>query len=215
MKNINLISYKMTNDSGFAPNPFHGFLTLANCKPGIRKSGRRKIGDWIAGFTSSELNGDSVGEERLVYLMKVTDIVTYEEYWNNPKYKVKKPKLKLARIKNKAGDNIYKPLIRNAKLPGHFKQIPNKFHFIKNKKDDLSGLNVLISKYFFYFGCKPLIIDNSIKPSIPPSQHPYGYKTKDQEIAKAFVDFVKKHPVNKVINYPIGMQDNKSKNKCR
>nr|WP_269667332.1 hypothetical protein [Polaromonas naphthalenivorans] len=28
----------MTHDSGFAPNPFHGTLTLATCKPGIRRT---------------------------------------------------------------------------------------------------------------------------------------------------------------------------------
>ncbi|WP_198140678.1 Nmad2 family putative nucleotide modification protein [Polaromonas naphthalenivorans] len=30
--------YLMTHDSGFAPNPFHGTLTLATCKPGIRRT---------------------------------------------------------------------------------------------------------------------------------------------------------------------------------
>ncbi|MGE3595803.1 MAG: hypothetical protein AB7N70_09645 [Dehalococcoidia bacterium] len=43
------MSYKMTHDTGFAPNPFWGCLTLATCKPGIRQT--RGPGDWIAGFT--------------------------------------------------------------------------------------------------------------------------------------------------------------------
>ena len=37
----------MTRDYGFAPNPFFGFCTLANCKPKIRKSAN--VGDWIIG----------------------------------------------------------------------------------------------------------------------------------------------------------------------
>jgi Nucleotide modification associated domain 2 len=61
---MRLFSYKMTNDSGFAPNPFWGRLTLATCKPEIRKA--KRVGDWIAGFTSRELCRDPIGSERLV-----------------------------------------------------------------------------------------------------------------------------------------------------
>lgn len=39
----NLYAYAITRDLGFAPNPFHGFCTLATCKPGIRKTA--KVGD--------------------------------------------------------------------------------------------------------------------------------------------------------------------------
>ena len=83
MDDIRLFSYKMTNDNGFAPNPFHGFLTLANCKPLMIKS--KKVGDWIAGFTSKKLNKDELGKEKLVYLMKVTEIETYYDYWTKSK----------------------------------------------------------------------------------------------------------------------------------
>jgi hypothetical protein len=72
----------MINDSGFAPNPFHGLLTLANCKPYFRK--HKKEGDWIAGFTSQGLNGDIVGDERLIFLMKVTSKIDYGKYWGIP-----------------------------------------------------------------------------------------------------------------------------------
>jgi hypothetical protein len=37
-ENVRLFTYKMTHDSGFAPNPFYDILTLATCKPGIRKT---------------------------------------------------------------------------------------------------------------------------------------------------------------------------------
>jgi hypothetical protein len=37
----------MIDDTGFAPNPFHDFLTLATCKPDIRK--KAQIGDWVLG----------------------------------------------------------------------------------------------------------------------------------------------------------------------
>lgn len=72
---MRLFSYKMTHDTGFAPNPFGHTLTLATCKPQIRRS--KKQGDWIAGFTSKALTGDRVGEERLIYLMQVGKNCTY------------------------------------------------------------------------------------------------------------------------------------------
>lgn len=71
--------YKTTHDSGFAPNPFFGMLTLATCKPGIRRSAQ--IGEWIAGFTSGQLCGDAVGRERLVCLMRVDQKITLAAYF--------------------------------------------------------------------------------------------------------------------------------------
>lgn len=41
---MRLFAYKMTHDTGFAPNPFWGYLTLATCKPKIREKKRRGIG---------------------------------------------------------------------------------------------------------------------------------------------------------------------------
>ena len=48
-----LYSYKMSHDNRFAPNPLFGVLTLATCKPQLRKNA--KVGDWIAGWTSSHI----------------------------------------------------------------------------------------------------------------------------------------------------------------
>ena len=79
---LRLFSYKMTDDTGFAPNPFWGELTLATCKAKIRYS--KEKGDWIAGFTSDYLCGDPVGREKLVYLMKVEDKLPFKEYFFQP-----------------------------------------------------------------------------------------------------------------------------------
>ena len=57
-------AYKITHDTGFAPNPFHGYLTLATCKLGIRL--KAKVGEWICGFDSKKLSGSPIGKEKLV-----------------------------------------------------------------------------------------------------------------------------------------------------
>lgn len=79
---MRLFSYKMTHDTGFAPNPFGHTLTLATCKPQIRRL--KKQGDWIAGFTSKALTGDQVGEERLIYLMQVGKKLHLRDYYSDP-----------------------------------------------------------------------------------------------------------------------------------
>ncbi len=48
---MNLYSYVVTHDYGFAPNPFGGVLTLATCKPRIRQS--VVAGDWVMGTGSA------------------------------------------------------------------------------------------------------------------------------------------------------------------
>ena len=60
---MRLFSYKMTHDSGFAPNPFGYTSTLATCKPQIRL--HKSVDDWIAGFTSRTLAGHGIPVSRI------------------------------------------------------------------------------------------------------------------------------------------------------
>jgi hypothetical protein len=46
---MKLYCYIVTHDTGFSPNPFHGYCTLACCKPTIRRTA--KEGDWVVGLT--------------------------------------------------------------------------------------------------------------------------------------------------------------------
>ncbi len=182
-----LFSYKLTHDTGFAPNPFWGFLTLANCKPFIRLSKRE--GDWIAGFTSEKLCGDVVGKERLVFLMEVTEKKPFADYFLSPRFKKKRPNLNKIQHIYKAGDNIYKPT-PSQKTYAEFEQLPNPYHNENNKEHDLSGKFVLISEKFFYFGSEAISIRPDFRPSLPKGQHPHGVLTHDQAIVKNFINFI-------------------------
>lgn len=149
--------YKMTWDTGFAPNPFHNVLTLATCKPNVRKLAQ--VGDWICGWTATTVkNSDEkvihkgkVGEEQLIYLAKVTQKISFAEYWEQ--YSQKRPTPKIEDDKtlpiSSLGDNIYKPLPE-----GGYEQISNDSHKEKDKKRDLSTDNVLVCEEFYYFGTK-------------------------------------------------------------
>jgi len=185
---LRLISYKQTHDTGFAPNPFHGFCTLATCKPRIRKT--KQVGDWIAGFTSKEMykGRSKVGEERLIYLMRVTEKLPLECYYSDPRFTVKRssdPADPSAPCITSIGDNIYE--LRD----GTWIQHPNRSHLPYDIPKDTGGVNALISTEFFYFGSEPLPIPPEIRPDIPRFQSAYGVQTADVIRAQAFVDFVR------------------------
>jgi hypothetical protein len=193
---MRLFSYKLTDDCGFAPNPFWGILTLATCKPQIRRY--KKEGDWIAGFTSGTLCGHAVGRERLIYLMQVKHKVPIAQYFRDPKYAQKIPNQKSRCAVERAGDNIYRPRRGPASAPSDFVQLPNDHHcdmkggcrLGDTQRHDLSGLNVLIAVRFAYFGRDAIEIPASYRPEVPAGQSAHGVLAADTARAQAFVDYV-------------------------
>lgn len=97
---MRLYVYVLTHDTGFAPNPFHGYCTLATCKPVIRRGA--DIGDWVVGVGSTQ-NGQ---EGQLIYAMRVEEAMSFEEYWTDPRFQLKKPAL-TGDQEFRCGDNIY------------------------------------------------------------------------------------------------------------
>ena len=190
-----LFSYKITHDTGFAPNPFHGFCTLATCKPQIRKS--KRVGDWIAGFTSKTLCGDAVGDERLVYLMKVTDKVELEDYWQDSRFRKKRPRLRSNKVEDKTGDNIYQP-----KAEGGFLQMPNMNHDVHEMQHDLSGKYALIGEVFYYFGRDAIFLPPDLRPTTPIVQSGHGWGTKDPDRVKRFLEYIQENYEMGIIGYP-------------
>ena len=175
MENDNILyCYTMTHDTGFAPNPYHGVLTLATCKPLIRKYA--KVDNWISGWTGNAVHDkqgeiDRKGAGRLVYLAQVSEVLSFQQYWE--KYPIKRPlelcnensiskkgcgcsvKGNIISDHNDCGDNIYKP---DEKDPSGFIQLKNRHHGKEQQEHDLSGENVLICKDFYYFG-----VENAIR----------------------------------------------------
>lgn len=97
---MRLHSYVVARDYGFAPNPFFGVCTLATCKPKIRSAAT--IGDWVTGTGSKPTQR----EKNVVYAMRVTGMMTFEEYWADPRFQRKKVNLRGSK-KQAFGDNIY------------------------------------------------------------------------------------------------------------
>ncbi|QJI45645.1 hypothetical protein HKK52_26280 [Pseudomonas sp. ADAK2] len=199
---MELFSYKMTHDTGFAPNPFGHTLTLATCKPSIRL--HKRVGQWIAGFTSVTLNRDPVGEERLVYLMRIGEKCHVRDYFSDPRFQDKVPGSHLNDPIAKAGDNIYCPLVPGAAEFSHFEQLKNENHWADcgpsrtHLEEDISGQYVLVADVFYYFGSCPLSIHDFCRPQIPKGQANHGYLTQSEQ-AERFIRFVQD-------NYKPGIQ---------
>lgn len=84
---MNCFRYKLEHDYGFAPNPFHGVLSLATCKGDIRNNKHLEIGDWIIGLGSVAMNNLN----HLIFAMKLEEKITFDEYWNDERFQCKKP----------------------------------------------------------------------------------------------------------------------------
>lgn len=151
---MKLHSYIVKHDTGFSPNPFWGWCTLANCKPVIRRTA--KVGDWVVGL-SPKADGNKV-----IYAMQVEEIVPYHKYYRDSRFAVKIPDYSIGAVVYKCGDNIYKPL-----PTGDFHQLQSMHsnetsENHEKKATDLGGKNVLISKTFYYFGSRPLVLPESL-----------------------------------------------------
>ena len=147
---MRLFSYVVAQDFGFAPNPFCGFCTLATCKPKIRKWA--KIGDWIIGTGSRGRGKVQDRRDFLVYAMRVTEVMTFSEYWNDPMFHRKRPNLK-GSLKQSYGDNIYfKNEIGNwHQQDSHHSYEGGKQNY-HNISHDTWADRVLISNDYVYWG---------------------------------------------------------------
>jgi hypothetical protein len=144
-----IYSYVVRYDSGFAPNPFYGYCTLATCKPIIRK--KAKVGDWVVGCGSNDRAVKRGGH--LVYAMRVTEAMSFDAYDADPRFESKKPYRNGSR-KQSCGDNIYfrssidQPWGQRDSFHSHSDGGLNPNHVRRD-----TGVNrVLISDDFIYFG---------------------------------------------------------------
>ena len=140
-----LYAYIVARDNGFAPNPFHGFCTLACCMPVTRRVAR--VGDYIVGL------GTKSRGNRLVYAMQISKAVTFDEYWSDSHFLAKRPDMSAGGEKA-LGDNIYRwDAAKNEweKAWSHHSR-DNAAEDQRLTNDDTRTNRVLIGKVFTYWG---------------------------------------------------------------
>lgn len=137
---MQLYSYVVRTDRGFAPNPFCGCCTLAACTPN-RMGARLRRGDWLMG------NSDNAHGQRLVYAMRVSEVLEFDDYFHDPRFDCKKPRPG-GDWRNRCGDNIYH-IGPSGRYQQAFTFSHTEAHFLEK---DTRNPRVFISEHFFYFG---------------------------------------------------------------
>jgi hypothetical protein len=181
---MRLHSYIIEHDMGFAPNPFHGFCTLATCKPKIRKY--TSEGEYVLGTGSKKREQQG----RIAYLMRVGNVITFDEYWSDIRFARKKTLMNGSLVQC-YGDNIY-----HRDSTGEWIQ-EDSFHSYEFgvlneenlQRDTGSTHKVLITDWFVYWGAEG--------PKVPPDFAHFVHKTQGHHTIRvrseidAFVDWVK------------------------
>lgn len=184
-------SYKMTHDTMMAPNPLGGILTLATCKPTIRKSKQTVPGVWIAGWTACTLHNSPIaaekttrckmGEEKLIYLAKVSEKLSYPEYWE--KYPQKRPVegVDTSHV-GYYGDNYY------YQEGGENKRAFTNQHTEEEAARDWRGKYAIVCEEFYYFTPENRLSASGFESLINKG---IGQTMKQGELVDKFIEYVK------------------------
>lgn len=161
---MELFSYIVARDYGFAPNPFHGYCTLATCKRAIRSVA--KVGDWVVG-TGAETKYKLTGY--LIYAMKVEETLSFDQYWTDPRFLPKRPVLN-GSLKQVYGDNIYHRSGDSWVQADSHHSLADGSPNIENLEDDTGADRVLVSRKFVYFGSRAISIPKRFRPFAPTGE---------------------------------------------
>lgn len=158
---MRLYSYVIERDYGFAPNPFHGVCTLATCKKVIRR--KANVGDWVVATGSAKYHRTG----QLVCAMRVSETMAFDEYWNDPRFQLKKPVMNGSRMMA-YGDNIYRrgPNGNWVQADSHHSLEGGAVN-TKNLDDDTETDRVLIAEEFWYLGSSALEIPSQFRGQGP------------------------------------------------
>ena len=203
---MSLYTYRITIDSGDAPNPYGGICSLAICKPDIRRT--CQVGDWVVGIVAKGLN--KLDQNNLLYAMKVTKKMSFQKY---NKYCKKQCNIKLPE-NARTGDCIY------FEDNGILKQRLNYAHNLKNMKTDMNGINkkdgksVILGEEFYYFGKNSIKIPKIMEEIIIKGQGHQKYKNKDY--VKQFESWIQTHEqgINGIPYMEMPINFIKNKNNC-
>jgi hypothetical protein len=197
---IKICSYVIKTDSGLAPNPFWGYCSLALCTPNHQRA-RLFRGDWIAG------NSSASDGHRLVYAMRIDEVLDFDSYSRDPRFKQKQP-IPQGTIEEQAGDNFY--YLEN----GTWRRLPSRFHndeafFYKDLGRDLSGRPVFVGQHFIYFGDKRVSFPKRLCEIVRRNQ---GIQYTKGMLAEQFVVWLERNHKPGVIGKPLNRSDRSHEN---
>jgi hypothetical protein len=129
-------TYVIATDAGSAPNYDPPLTTLAVCKPRIRR--KATVGELVLAFAGATMN--PYEPHTVVWAGVVAEKLTFDEYWNDPRFEAKKPDC------NARPDNFYRP------MDGGLLQVANRVHGPEHFNRDTGGTYVLAFNPSWRFG---------------------------------------------------------------
>jgi len=193
---MNILTYVIEHDLGFAPNPFHGVCTLACCKPRIRKNA--EIGDYVLGTGAALPNLRGF----LTYWMQVDEITTFDAYWADRRFRHKRPAM-LGTTVYRYGDNIY-----HRDGTETYRQ-EYSFHSMEDgsvspgdlRRDTSMTDKVLIGRNFAFWGKSGVLLPEHLSCFVRRERHCYSEAQK-----AAFLEWLDTHPERGYIDEPAHWQ---------
>jgi len=187
---MNIYSYVVTRDYGFAPNPFGEYCTLATCKPRIRAAAA--VGDWVVGTGSKQLGMES----SLIFAMQVSEAMSFTAYWNDPRFAYKKPVMN-GSVVQMFGDNIYHQAAGEwVQANSHHSHEDGSANELNIKKDTQAD-RVLVSTNFYYFGKAAPVLPEELADVFKVG---IGHKKLTEAQAQSLIDWLR-------TNHTTGLQD--------
>jgi len=181
---MQLCTYIMTYDYGFAPNPYGNYCTLAACTPNYRGI-KVEVGDYMCGLYN-DTNG-----YKIIYFMKITDKLGYHEYYMDKRFQYKKPKV-MGTYQQKCGDNYYH------KENGEWVRDKNYWHSDVSEyfEKETRYAIVFISNDFYYFGKDKIDLPKRYSALIPGRSPKRNH---DQKLVEDFINWMEsKTPKGKI-----------------
>lgn len=142
------------------------------------------MGDWVAGFGEA----NTAISHKMVFLMRVDEICTFDEYWEDPRFLVKRPRFD-GNYQQCYGDNIYHHIGNEwMQENSHHSYVDgiNQNNLLHDTRID----RVLLSFYYWYFGENAIELPEEFAEAIAVGR---PYKKLPDNICANIVDWVGCH----------------------
>ena len=116
------------------------------------------MGEWVVGVGSS---ADGI-RGRMVFAMRVEGAMTFDEYWEDERFQMKKPSFS-GSLKQAQGDNVYHGR--------HGEWVPERSRHThwdpemtaKHTRRDTCRNRVLVSRHFVYYGAEAIELPDGVR----------------------------------------------------
>lgn len=193
-------TYVIPRDYGFAPNPYFGYCTLATCKPRIRKGAQ--VGDWVAAYGAA----NTPVYEKLVVLMRVEEALTFDEYWEDERFKCKRPVFNRG-VMHMYGDNIYHHIGGQwMQEPSHHSMLDGSINYVNLNRDTQTD-RVLIAEEFYYFGNNAISIPPEFTALIGRGRN--HSVCRDEVLISNFISYIRQNYIERIYGIPYSRKTGK------